>query len=235
MSFRPRFQLSLPLPRLATDASFAAYQAELLGESGGHERVLRDALDELLAEGDFALDIDPGLGISALSALTAPRQIALVAVEPIAAHAEELRREGARYGVADRLFVCGSVSAAARALADAFVGPIVVRIGEPARLAECVLALAPLFEGERIAALLLPPALVDIAVDTTADGMAALAGAGFSLFVAHHVDGELQLDPLTLPIPDALLERRLVGLFAHPSGVRFPDRVALPGSPSRDA
>ncbi|MCC6928892.1 MAG: tetratricopeptide repeat protein [Gemmatimonadaceae bacterium] len=75
---RARFDLWLPLALLADSARFAEYEAELVG--GGHDLPVRAFLDDWLSSEDVVLDVRPGLGLTALSAVTAPTPPALLVV-----------------------------------------------------------------------------------------------------------------------------------------------------------
>jgi len=75
---RPRFDLWLPLAMLADSARFAEYEAELVG--AGHDLPVRAFLDDWLSSEDAVVDLQPGLGLTALSAVTAPTPPALLVV-----------------------------------------------------------------------------------------------------------------------------------------------------------
>jgi len=73
---RPRFDLWFPLTLLADAARFAEYEAELVGT--GHDLPVRAFLDVWLSSEDTVVDLQPGLGLTALSAVTAPTPPALL-------------------------------------------------------------------------------------------------------------------------------------------------------------
>ena len=76
---RHRFDLWVPLSRLSDATCFAEYEAELV--HGGHDIPARVFLDEVLRATDAFIDVAPGLGLTTLSVVTAPRapgQLAIV-------------------------------------------------------------------------------------------------------------------------------------------------------------
>ncbi len=66
----PRFELQIPIAALATPENFAAYEAELVGE--GHRRAIREFWDRAARMVDVFIDLDPALGLTAMSVATAP-------------------------------------------------------------------------------------------------------------------------------------------------------------------
>jgi tetratricopeptide (TPR) repeat protein/glycosyltransferase involved in cell wall biosynthesis len=86
---RPRFDLWVPLAGLATDGWFDAYEAELVGV--GHERAIREFVEQFPGEITHFVDVAPGLGLTAVDVSTGTRQVtALTLVEPDAANRERL-------------------------------------------------------------------------------------------------------------------------------------------------
>jgi tetratricopeptide (TPR) repeat protein/glycosyltransferase involved in cell wall biosynthesis len=87
---RARFDLWIPLASLSHGARFAEYEAELV--SGGHDLAVRAFLDEVLASPDVVIDVDPGVGLSALTVATAPvAPSALTLVEGDDANSSRIR------------------------------------------------------------------------------------------------------------------------------------------------
>ncbi len=77
---RPRFDLTFPLPLLASPDLFAEYEAELLGINGGASRASREFLRELLPQGAIYIDAIPGLGLCILDGATAGSSPARITV-----------------------------------------------------------------------------------------------------------------------------------------------------------
>jgi tetratricopeptide (TPR) repeat protein/glycosyltransferase involved in cell wall biosynthesis len=183
-----RFELAIPLRRLANAAAFAEYEAELV--HGGYERLERDFLDELLRPGDVLIDAAPGLGLVALSAATAPVQggsIEVRAVESDPLRAATLRRHAAANRIDGGRFTVESSIDAALARGVPTSGRVIVRAGPETTLAPLAATLAASPVRSRVAAILAPrgfsltawqssreqstlPTLVPLAIDRSADG-----------------------------------------------------------------
>jgi len=66
----PRFELVVPIARLANPTMFSAYESELVGH--GHRRAIREFWDKAARLVDIFVDLDPEMGMVAMSVATAP-------------------------------------------------------------------------------------------------------------------------------------------------------------------
>lgn len=131
---RPRFDLWIPLARLADPHTFAQYEAELVGR--GYLRALREFWDEAAPTVDVVVDLTPGLGTMVLSLMTASRPPArIMAVEPNAEDAERLRDVVRGRPMGDRVTVVSSMVEAVEGV-RALTGRIGVHAVDSAALRE---------------------------------------------------------------------------------------------------
>ncbi|MEO6444776.1 MAG: tetratricopeptide repeat protein, partial [Gemmatimonadaceae bacterium] len=186
---RHRFDLWLPLARLSDATLFAEYKAELL--HGGHDPATRRFLDEALQEDDAFIDVAPGLGLVALSAITAPRPPALVAiVEREASSAARLSQLVLRRAPATAFTAGHTLDEVIARVAPA--ARVFVRIGDDSltdAVADCIGRL----DGARRPAALLWTSMVPAERDGT---LRFLESLGYVLASLSLHDGEASLDAI---------------------------------------
>ena len=137
---RPRFDLWAPLAFLADTARFAEYESELVGS--GHDLAVRTFVDEWLAAGDVLIDLQPGLGLTTMSAVTAPvPPAALVLVEGMADNAERIAQLVSRRAPGVRVVHASDPHDAMQRGRPNGEGRLMVRVGDPShadRVADAV-------------------------------------------------------------------------------------------------
>jgi len=191
---RARFDLWFPLARLAEPAAFAEYEAELV--HGGFDLPLRAFLDEFVSARDVVVDLEPGLGLTALSAATAPElPSAIILADRDAGNAGRVGQVVGRRAPTVAIGVARSVLDALQRGAQAGEGHVVVRVGDESLTAAVVAAIEHLEAGER------PQAILWSAVVPSqhAAAIAALETLGMVTATLSIVDGEPALDAIEQP------------------------------------
>ena len=75
----PRFELVVPIARLSNPVMFSAYESELVGH--GHRRAIREFWDKAAPLVDVFVDLDPGMGMVAMSVATAHSAPTVIVVD----------------------------------------------------------------------------------------------------------------------------------------------------------
>lgn len=183
---RPRFDLWLPLARLADPEWFAGYEEELV--RSGYARPLRDFWDEATSVVDVVLELEPRHGFMTFSLATAPRAPrAVVTIEPDAANAERLVAIAEGRALAPRLHVVADAAQARRALEGLrSSGDRPLRLGIHAPTAAEAHAVARAFSDSTLATVEIVTAVAAPAPVPDATGLTA--------FVVTHRAGQVELD-----------------------------------------
>lgn len=227
---RARFDLWVPLAALADGARFAEYEGELV--SGGFDLPVRTFLDEVMAPGDTVVDVEPGLGLAALSVATAATPPGmLVLVDRDAANAGRIRELATRRNPALETVVVPSIEPALDCVrtreAHASGGRCLVRVGTRAAADSVVDAVACAAPEDRPALLAwssLVPAQVAGALET-------LAALGYVTVALSLVGGEPSLDAIDQPDRAQSLLSLTPGLLdALASGAREHDDARAEGA-----
>lgn len=191
---RPRFDLWLPLALLAVPARFAEYEAELLGH--GSDMPLRAFLDEFLAVEDVLLDVQPGLGLTALSAATtATPPAALVLVDQDTQNVARLTQLLNRRAPIVRTGAAADVYGAFALTRPAGEGRLVVRVGDRSlaeALADAIGRAAPAERPQ----VLLWSTVVPSEEERT---LAFLESLGYITVALSLIDGEPSIDAIEDP------------------------------------
>lgn len=199
---RPRFDLWLPLARLADPPTFAAYAREVVGET--HEPELRSFLDDVLRDGDTFVDLAPSLGLAALTAATAPRPPSrVVLVERDASSRSRLQQILTRRSPRLDVRVAPDLRLA---LAEDVPGPghTLLRVGDPAESEVVASVVAEQPAARRPSAIVWPavePASIRLALQY-------LDGCGYLTVALSIADGEVAIDR----VPDAAHDVCIVAL-----------------------
>ncbi|MEP7345479.1 MAG: tetratricopeptide repeat protein, partial [Gemmatimonadaceae bacterium] len=181
---RPRFEVWIPLARLADPRAFAAFEAELT--SGGHDLPLRRFWDEALSEIDTFVDDTPGLALTLMSVLTCEHRIRVVAHEEDVAAADRLRLLAPAADRASRLEVVPRIDTAA------LRGRVAIRVES----AEAFVASVGAFASAGGDSSLSIAAVCATAPESVRETLNALAQRGYLAFEVTLTDGEVSLDPV---------------------------------------
>lgn len=193
---RARFDLWIPLARLADPRTFAQYEAELVGD--GHLRALREFWDAAAHTVDVVVHLTPGLGMMILSLTTTQRPpTRIVAVESNEEEASRLRALVRGRALGERVTIVSTIAEAVNGLRG-MQGRIGVHADDSATLREFIAECRGLQ----------PSVAVDlITCARSGDGIAPAwrlvpAGDDKALFSVDFVDGETRLDPVTAETED---------------------------------
>lgn len=193
---RPRFELRLPLATLAAPERFAEYEGELV--AGGHDLAVRTLLDDVLRRDDRYVDLQPGLGLTACSAATAPAAPhAIILVEGATPVAERLVQEVTRCAPAVQARAAASLSEALAQVGEGGVGArrTVLRVGAGSDAAAVADAIGRQPVDQR------PTLVVWSAITPAADAesLTFLESLGYLHAALSLVDGEASLDAIEAP------------------------------------
>jgi tetratricopeptide (TPR) repeat protein/glycosyltransferase involved in cell wall biosynthesis len=227
---RHRFDLWSPLGRLAAPEWFAEYEEELVG--GGHDLATRLCLDDMLQGTDALIDIAPRLGLTTLSAATAPTPPGCICVvEDDETNADRLLQIVRKRAPRVVVTVAPTPHAALREAPRAEGGRLFVRVGDETVADAIVDAVDRLSLGERPDVLLWPA----IVPGNHSDALRCLEGLGYVNATLSVIDGEASMDAISDAgsrqtvislTHDALLdiEERMA---TRPMGILAPATVAL--------
>ncbi len=191
---RPRFDLYTSLASLADPQRFAEYESELVGV--GHDMPVRTFLDEYLRDGDVLVDLAPKLGITVLSAATAPKPPAtIVIVEANDADADRLQSLVARRAPLVSVVRAADARSAMRDSDRAPSARLVVRAGEGSDVARVVDAIGST-EGDRRPAVVAWSSLVPV---DASGPLAFLESLGYVTVALSVAGAEASLDAIADP------------------------------------
>ncbi|MBY0489584.1 MAG: glycosyltransferase family 4 protein [Gemmatimonadaceae bacterium] len=186
----PRFQIPVAgdHPQRAT--------IEALEADGGVQAETRVFLDAQLETGDALLDLDPGIGVVALSAATAPNGSPAVFVAGLDLDTVQLLQDAAAdaggwvedIDVQDPAELCASIDARLESDGRVFVH------SSAAQVIWCTTGLRPLIDAGRVVAICVSDAAAD---SVWAETAALLAACGFVPHALAEQDGEVVLLPVT--------------------------------------
>ena len=198
----PAFMMGVPIASLADAGAFSQYETELVGT--GQWRAVRELADELLQTDDLYIDLEPGLGLAALSALVSPARPRAIVVLADDREREVFGRNAWRAAAQDRVTVVPSSGTAASSAASHAATRFFVRATHARAAMDFIAHLDALGAGDRLAAL----CVSEPDVAERAMAIDAMRGRG-AIPLTVDWSGEVVLDPI-----EQFPERRDVVFFS---------------------